>query len=170
MVLCEWDAPEGDTGQSCVHLFARILSTSFSSVSIFSVCFYSRVSFSMVYTVTPSLVLPIWPYLCMYMERENQCRNYHICTGKWEQARPEVFLPCTPHPYFLPEILFSISSFVSLYCIHIFPFPAASSLPATHAMHALFLLPFPSPSFHVSSHFSLFLFLCPPSISLFPDT
>jgi hypothetical protein len=49
MVLCEWDAPEGDPGQSCVHLFARILSTSFSSVSIFSVCCYSRVSISMVY-------------------------------------------------------------------------------------------------------------------------
>ncbi len=47
MVLCEWDAPEGDPGQSCVHLFARILSTSFSSVSIFSVCCYSRVSISM---------------------------------------------------------------------------------------------------------------------------
>ena len=36
MVLCEWDAPEGDPGQSCVHLFARILSTSFSSVSTVS--------------------------------------------------------------------------------------------------------------------------------------
>jgi hypothetical protein len=48
MVLCEWDAPEGDPGQSCVHLFARILSTSFSSVSIFSVCCYSIVSISMV--------------------------------------------------------------------------------------------------------------------------
>jgi hypothetical protein len=34
MVLCEWDAPQGDPGQSCVHLFARILSTSFSSVSL----------------------------------------------------------------------------------------------------------------------------------------
>jgi hypothetical protein len=48
MILCEWDAPEGDTGQICVHLFARILSTSFTSVSIFSVCCYSSVSFSMV--------------------------------------------------------------------------------------------------------------------------
>jgi hypothetical protein len=44
MILCEWDAPEGDPGQSCVHLFARILSTSFSSVSIFSVCCYSMYS------------------------------------------------------------------------------------------------------------------------------
>jgi hypothetical protein len=34
MILCEWDAPEGDPGQSCVHLFACILSTSFTSVSI----------------------------------------------------------------------------------------------------------------------------------------
>jgi hypothetical protein len=41
MILCEWDAPEGDPGQSCVHLFAHILSTSFTSVSIFSVCCYS---------------------------------------------------------------------------------------------------------------------------------
>jgi hypothetical protein len=48
MILCEWDAPEGDPGQSCVHLFARILSTSFTSVSIFSVCCYSSVSISMV--------------------------------------------------------------------------------------------------------------------------
>ncbi len=48
MILCEWDAPEGDPGQSCVHLFARILCTSFSSVSIFSVCCYSIVSISMV--------------------------------------------------------------------------------------------------------------------------
>jgi hypothetical protein len=47
MILCEWDAPEGDPGQSCVHLFARILSTSFTSVSIFSVCCYSIVSISM---------------------------------------------------------------------------------------------------------------------------
>ncbi len=46
MILCEWDAPEGDPGQSCVHLFARILSTSFTSVSIFSVCCYSSVSIS----------------------------------------------------------------------------------------------------------------------------
>jgi hypothetical protein len=44
MILCEWDA---HPGQSCVHLFARILSMSFSSVSIFSVCCYSIVSISM---------------------------------------------------------------------------------------------------------------------------
>jgi hypothetical protein len=48
MILCEWDGPEGDPGQSSVHLFARILSTSFTSVSIFSVCCYSSVSISMV--------------------------------------------------------------------------------------------------------------------------
>ncbi len=47
MIWCEWDAPEGDPGQSCVNLFARILSMSFSSVSIFSVCCYSIVSISM---------------------------------------------------------------------------------------------------------------------------
>ena len=23
MILCEWDAPEGDPGQSCVHLYAH---------------------------------------------------------------------------------------------------------------------------------------------------
>jgi hypothetical protein len=48
MILCEWDAPEGDPGKSCVHLFARILLTSFTSVSVFSVCCYSSVSISMV--------------------------------------------------------------------------------------------------------------------------
>jgi hypothetical protein len=47
MILCEWDAPEGDPGQSFIHLFARILSTSFTSVSIFSVCCFSSVSISM---------------------------------------------------------------------------------------------------------------------------
>ncbi len=47
MILCKWDAPEGDPGQSCVHQFACILWTSFSSVSIFSVCCYSIVSISM---------------------------------------------------------------------------------------------------------------------------
>ncbi len=39
---------EGHSGQSCVHLYARILSTSFTSVSIFSVWCYSSVSISMV--------------------------------------------------------------------------------------------------------------------------
>jgi hypothetical protein len=43
MILCEWDASEGHSGQSCVHLYARILSTSFISVSIFSVWCYSSV-------------------------------------------------------------------------------------------------------------------------------
>jgi hypothetical protein len=47
MILCELDAPEGDPGRSCVPLFVRILSTSFTSVSIFSVCCYSSVSISM---------------------------------------------------------------------------------------------------------------------------
>ncbi len=47
MILCEWDAAEGHPGQSCVHLYARILSTSFTSVSILSVCCYSIVSISM---------------------------------------------------------------------------------------------------------------------------
>jgi hypothetical protein len=46
MILCEWDASEGHPGQSCVHLYARILSTSFTSVLIFSVCCYSIVSIS----------------------------------------------------------------------------------------------------------------------------
>jgi hypothetical protein len=48
MILCEWDAPEGHPGQCCVHLYAHILSTSFTSVSIFSVCCYSSVSISVV--------------------------------------------------------------------------------------------------------------------------
>jgi hypothetical protein len=47
MILCEWDAPEGDPGQSCVHLYARILSSSLTSVSVFSVSCYSIVSISM---------------------------------------------------------------------------------------------------------------------------
>ncbi len=42
MILCEWDAPEGHPGECCAHLYAIILSTSFTSVSIFSVCCYSR--------------------------------------------------------------------------------------------------------------------------------
>ena len=48
MILSEWDAPEGHPGQCCVHLYARILSTSFTSVSIFSVCLYSIVFISVV--------------------------------------------------------------------------------------------------------------------------
>ncbi len=52
MILCEWDASEGHPGQSCVHMYARILSTSFTSVSIFSVWCYSSVSISMVVTIT----------------------------------------------------------------------------------------------------------------------
>jgi hypothetical protein len=48
MILCEWDALEGDPGKSCVHLYARILSSSLTSVSIFSVYCYSIVSISMV--------------------------------------------------------------------------------------------------------------------------
>jgi hypothetical protein len=43
MILCEWDASEGNPGQSCVHLYVRILSTSSTSVSIFSVWCYSSV-------------------------------------------------------------------------------------------------------------------------------
>jgi hypothetical protein len=51
MILCEWDTPEGDPGQSCVHLYARILSSSLTSVSIFSVCCYSIVSISMAFII-----------------------------------------------------------------------------------------------------------------------
>ncbi len=47
MILCEGDAPEGHPGWCCVHLYARILSSSITSVSIFSVCCYSIVSISM---------------------------------------------------------------------------------------------------------------------------
>jgi hypothetical protein len=60
MILCEWDAPEGNPGQSCVHLFARILSTSFSSVSIFSVCCYSIVSISMFHPIQGDDLGPIF--------------------------------------------------------------------------------------------------------------
>jgi hypothetical protein len=47
MILCDWVASEGNPGQSCIHLYARILSTSSTSVSIFSVWCYSSVSISM---------------------------------------------------------------------------------------------------------------------------
>ncbi len=47
MILCERDAPEGHPGWCCVHLYACILSSSLTSVSIFSVCCYSIVSISM---------------------------------------------------------------------------------------------------------------------------
>ncbi len=40
--------PEGHRGQLAYTFLIRILSTSFISVSIFSVCCYSRVSISMV--------------------------------------------------------------------------------------------------------------------------
>ncbi len=53
MILCEWDASEGHPGQSCLHLYARILSTSFISVSIFSVWCYS----SVLYLNGPALLL-----------------------------------------------------------------------------------------------------------------
>jgi hypothetical protein len=53
MILCEWDASEGHPGQSSIHLYARILSPSFTSVSIFSVWCYSSVSISMVCTPPP---------------------------------------------------------------------------------------------------------------------
>jgi hypothetical protein len=52
MILCEWDALEGHPGQSCVHLYARIPSTSFNSVSIFSVWCYSSVSISVAGPIT----------------------------------------------------------------------------------------------------------------------
>ncbi len=48
MIMCERDAPEGHPGQYCVHLYAHIPSTSFTSVSIFSVWCYSSVSISVV--------------------------------------------------------------------------------------------------------------------------
>jgi hypothetical protein len=54
MILCEWDASEGHPGQSCVHLYARSLSTSFTSVSIFSVWCYSSVSISLYVQCLPA--------------------------------------------------------------------------------------------------------------------
>jgi hypothetical protein len=59
MILCEWDAPEGDPERSCVHLFARILSSSLTSVSIFSVFCYSIVSISVVKTKSLIQELPL---------------------------------------------------------------------------------------------------------------
>ncbi len=63
MILCESDAPEGHPGQCCVHLYARILWTSFTSVSIFFVCCYSSVSISVRCTHSISS-LPIY-VLCV---------------------------------------------------------------------------------------------------------
>jgi hypothetical protein len=46
MLLFEWDAPEGDPGQSCVHLFARSyrrLSAQFQfSLSAFTLVYLSQ--------------------------------------------------------------------------------------------------------------------------------
>jgi hypothetical protein len=63
MMLCEWDASEGHPGQSCLHLFARILSSSLTSVSIFSVCCYSIVSISVVPILTTGEKLSTLPTL-----------------------------------------------------------------------------------------------------------
>ncbi len=61
MILWEGDAPEGHPGWCCVHLCARILSSSLTSVSMFSVCWYSivRVSISVggSYSQTIPLIL-----------------------------------------------------------------------------------------------------------------
>jgi hypothetical protein len=48
MILCEWDAPEGNPGilRTHVPVCFRILSSSLTSVSIFSVWCYSSVSIS----------------------------------------------------------------------------------------------------------------------------
>ncbi len=49
MALCEWDASEGHPGQCC-----RVLSTSFTSVSIFSAWCYSSVSISLYVQCLPA--------------------------------------------------------------------------------------------------------------------
>jgi hypothetical protein len=51
MILCEWDASEGHPGMLCTPVCCRILSTSFSSVSIFFVCCYSNVSISVILVI-----------------------------------------------------------------------------------------------------------------------
>ncbi len=66
MILCEWDASEGHPGQSCVHLYPRILLTSFTSVSIFSVWCYSSVSISMCTTVT-AFNQSSWSHMYMWV-------------------------------------------------------------------------------------------------------
>jgi len=89
MVLCEWEAPEGDPGQSCVHLFVHILSTSFSSVSIFSVYWYSRVSISMADTLSLFHLCPIctlWekPYdsLCLSLSNADDVTKVDILRSR----------------------------------------------------------------------------------------
>jgi hypothetical protein len=46
MILFEWDAQERNPGKCAYTCYARILSSSITSVSIFSVCCYSSVSIS----------------------------------------------------------------------------------------------------------------------------
>jgi len=48
MILCEWDAPEGNPDNLRTPVCFRILSSSLTCVSIFSVCCYSIVSISVV--------------------------------------------------------------------------------------------------------------------------
>jgi hypothetical protein len=47
LILCEWDAPEGHPGMLRTPVCFRILSSSLTSVSIFSGWCYSSVSISM---------------------------------------------------------------------------------------------------------------------------
>jgi hypothetical protein len=78
MILCEWDAPEGDPGQSCVHLYARILSSSLTSVSIFSVSCYSIVSISMVLTLL-QLAVPLIMLCSILNPKNHDPKNSNSC-------------------------------------------------------------------------------------------
>jgi hypothetical protein len=84
MILCEWDASEGNPGQSCVHLYARILSTSSTSVSIFSVwCYFSVLYLNGTYEKGPSC--PVDPvqnmFYCSTGEKSGQFSTRKLYDG-----------------------------------------------------------------------------------------
>jgi hypothetical protein len=88
MILCEWDAAEGHPGQSCVHLYARILSTSFISVSILSVCCYSIVSVSIVETPQPPSSR-IWAHTKALLVSKDR---RHLIVSHWVHYAYPLFL------------------------------------------------------------------------------
>jgi hypothetical protein len=106
MILCEWDASEGHPGQSCVHLFARILSTSFISVSIFSVWCYSSVFISMVSANEYSCAQSTWSPNKLW--RSNSIFHLWYITSEVKflcnSKRSYDFLIRIPHLYiYLPD-------------------------------------------------------------------
>jgi hypothetical protein len=72
------------SGQCCVHLYARILSTSFTSVSIFSVCWYSSVSY---------LNGPPSPPIQVYCTQPPLRHTEHMTSKReYSKGRSQIFL------------------------------------------------------------------------------